>query len=268
MKTKPIPLLLLRSLGVAGACALGVARLAADTLAADTAVFVQTDPKSPVLARLKSGTTITVVGEAPAGWRRVEVDGPFEAYVHNRDITKGLEVREGASIYAAPQKDAAVLTVAAPGDKTEITGLRGDYCQVKLTKKLQGFIAIGDTANMSTDPKPVFVTPPPAAAAPAAAVNAPGHPVPISGNTADMPRMFAGRLVLAKRALLNPNPPYDYQLVDVSGRRFAYVDTKRLRLTDKIESYLDLSITLTGTVRNTVDGKDLVIAAESMQLKQ
>ena len=77
------------------------ASLTADTLKTDTAVFVQTDPKSPVLTRLKAGSTITVVGEAPAGWRRVEVSGPFEAYAQSRDITKGLEVREGGSMVFA-----------------------------------------------------------------------------------------------------------------------------------------------------------------------
>jgi hypothetical protein len=82
-----------------------------------------------------------------------------------------------------------------------------------------------------------------------------------------MPRLFAGKLVLAKRAILNPNPLYDYQLTDTSGRRFAYVETKRLVLNDKIENFLDRDITITGTVRNTVDGKDLVIVAEAMQLK-
>jgi len=82
-----------------------------------------------------------------------------------------------------------------------------------------------------------------------------------------MPRMFAGRFVIAKRAIINPNPLYDYQLMDASGRRFAYIDTKRLLLTDKIEAYIDRNIAVTGTIRNTVDGKDLVIAAESMQLK-
>jgi hypothetical protein len=89
----------------------------------------------------------------------------------------------------------------------------------------------------------------------------------MAANSADLPRLFAGRLVLAKRPILNPNPPYDFQLTDSSGRRFAYVDTKRLLLTDKIEAYLDRSVSVTGTVRNTVDGKDLVISAESLSLK-
>lgn len=240
------------------------ARLAAaDILSADTAVFLQPDPKSHVITRLKSGNTIVYTGDAPAGWRRVEISGTFEAYAHNRDITKGLEVHEGANILAAPRKDAPVLTVAQPGDKTEVIGLAaGDWCQIKFEKKLQGFIATSANANTPAETKPVAVV-----AAPAAPVSTVGRAVPLTGNTGDMPRLLAGRLVLARRAILNPNPPYDYQLTDTTGRRFAYVDTKRLRLTDNIEKYLDLQISITGTVRNTVDGKDLVIAAESLSLK-
>ena len=242
------------------------ARLAADTLPTDTAVFVRTDPTSFVLARLKAGTSVTVVGEAPAGWRRVEISGPFEAFALNRDITKGLDVREGANIYAEPSKDAQILTVAAPGDKTEVIGLHGnDWVQIKVDKKLQGFMAVGETANVSATAKPVVDNLP--APAPTTPVTAVGHPVPVSPNGATLPRLFTGTLVPARRPILNPNPPYDYQLVDSSGRRFAYVDTKRLVLTDKIEAYLNLSVNLTGTVRNTVDGKDLVIAAEALQVK-
>jgi hypothetical protein len=245
------------------------ATLAADVVKTDTAVFVQTDPKSPVLTRLKAGSTVTVVGEAPAGWRRVEVAGPFQAYAHSNDITKGLEVREGGNIYAAPSRTAQVLAVAAQGDKTEVTGLvksSSDWCEVRLEKKLQGFIAVGEAANISADPRPMApVTAPVAPVNPSTVL---GRPAPMSGNTADTPRQFPGTLVLARRPILNPNPPYDYQLTDSSGRRFAYVDTKRLLLTDKMENFLDRQIEITGTVRNTVDGKDLVISAQSMTLKR
>jgi hypothetical protein len=249
------------------------ATLTADVLKTDTAVFVQTDPKSPVLARLKAGATVTVVGEAPAGWRRVEVSGPFEGYSLSRDITKGLDVREGGNVYAAPRKDAQVLAVAGAGDKFEVTGLAGgDWCQVRLDKNLQGFIAVGEAANIAAEPKPAAPTTPvapvPAPAAPTAPNSNLGRPVPITGNTADMPRGVPGTLVLARRPILNPNPPYDYQLIDTTGRRFAYVDTKRLVLTDKIENFLNQEVIVTGTLRNTVDGKDLVVAAESVVLKK
>ena len=246
-----------------------VARLAAaDILSTDTAVFLQPDPKAHVLIRLKSGNTIIYTGDAPAGWRRVEITGTFKGYAHNRDVTKGLEVRVGASILTAPKKDASALTVAQAGDKTEVTGLvdnAPDWCQIKIEKKLQGFIATSANANTPAEVKPAYAVATPAA--PAGPVTSVGHAVPMAGNTADMPRLLAGRLVLARRAILNPNPVYDYQMIDSNGRRFAYVDTKRLLLTEKIESYLDHEITVSGTVRNTVDGKDLVIAAESMSLK-
>lgn len=247
-----------------------VSRLgAADLLPTDTAVFLQPDPKSHVLVRLKVGNTIVYTGDAPAGWRRVEITGTFEGYAHNRDITKGLDVREGGNILTAPKKDAAVITVAQKGDKSEVSGLASnpDYCQIRFEKKLQGFVAVGAAANLAPDalkPLPLASSP----AVPASPTTAVGRAVPVTGNTADMPRLFAGTLVLARRPILNPNPPYDYQLTDSTGRRFAYVDTRRLLLTDKIETYLERAVTITGTVRNTVDGKDLVIAAEAMTLKQ
>jgi len=248
------------------ACLLA-ARLAADTLPADTAVFVQPDAKSPVLARLKGGATVDYTGEAPAGWRRVELSGPFEGFVLSKDITKALDVREGASILVAPEKSAPVLTVAQKGDKAEVTGLagaHGEFCRISLEKKLQGFVATGATANT---PAPGSAAPaaPVATAAPPADPNAPGRPVPVPANFANAPRLFSGTLVLAHRLILNPNPPYDYQLTDSNGRRFAYVDTKRLVSADRIETYLGLAVTITGTVRNTVDGKDLVVDAESIQ---
>ena len=247
--------------------ALAARLAAADLLPADAAVFLQPDPKSPVLVRLKAGNTVIYTGDAPAGWRRVEISGSFEGYAHNRDITKGLEVREGGSILAAPKKDAPALTLAQEGDKTEVVGLAGgDFVQIKFTKKLQGFIAT-TAANVAPTPAPAPALPA-APVTPAAPSTAIGRPVAPAGNTADLPRLFAGTLVLAKRLIINPNPPYDYQLTDRAGRRFAYVDTKRLLLTDKIEAYLEREVSVTGTVRNTVDGKDLVISAESLSLKQ
>ncbi len=250
--------------------ALAVRLVAADILPADAAVFVQPDPKSPVLVRLKAGNTIVYTGDAPAGWRRVEISGTFEGYAHNRDITKDLSVRVGGGILAAPKKDSPALTVAQEGDKTEVVGLAGgDWVQVKFAKKLQGFVATAAAANLAPDPILSAPTPAPAVvSAPVASATNIGRPVPLTGNTADLPRLFAGRLVLARRAIINPNPPYDYQLLDSNGRRFAYIDTKRLLLTDQIQAYVDREVSITGTIRNTVDGKDLVIAAESMLLKK
>ena len=268
MKTKSA-LPALRTIGLSVVLTLlAVTRLSADILAADTAVFMQADAKSHVITRLKSGNTIIYTGDAPAGWRRVEISGTFEAFAHSRDITKGLEVKEGANIYTAPEKSAAILTVAQKEDVSEVTGLKGDYCQIKLTKKIQGFIATGANANTpgaTAAPALQAVSGP---AAPAEKPGAPGRPVTIAGNTANLPRPFSGTFVSARRPLINPNPLYDYQLTDIEGRRFAYVDTKRLVLTEKIESYLGTVVTINGTIRNTVDGKDLVVDAQSIYRKK
>jgi len=268
MKTKSA-LPVLRSLGLTVALTLLAAtRLSADILAADTAVFMQADAKSHVIVRLKSGNTIIYTGDAPAGWRRVEISGTFEAFAHSRDITKGLEVHEGANILTAPEKNAAVLTVAQKGDVTEVVGLKGEFCQIRVTKKLQGFIATGATANTpGTTAAPALqaISGP---VAPAENPNAPGHPVRITGDTSNLPRSFTGTFGGARRAIINPNPLYDYQLTDIEGRRFAYVDTKRLVLTEKIESYLGTVVTITGTIRNTVDGKELVVDAQSISRKK
>jgi len=247
--------------------ALLATRLAADILSADTAVFMQADAKSHVIVRLKSGNTIVYTGDAPAGWRRVEISGTFEAFAHNRDITKALEVKEGCSIYTAAEKNAAVLTVAQKGDITEVVGLKGEFCQIKVTKKLQGFIATGANANSPGISAPALqaVSGP---VAPPEGPAAPGRPVAITGNTANLPRLFSGTFVSARRALINPNPLYDYQLTDIGGRRFAYVDTKRLVLTEKIEAYLGTVVTINGTIRNTVDGKELVVDAQSITRKK
>ncbi len=258
---------LLRRLGVAAVFALLSTRLFADILAADTAVFMQADPKSHVIVRLKSGNTIVYTGDAPAGWRRVEISGTFEAFAHSRDITKGLDVHEGANILTAPEKNAAVLTVAQKDDVTEVTGIKGDYCQIKLTKKLQGFIATGSTANSPGANAPTLQT----VSGPVVPTEKPGTPgraVTIAGNTANLPRLFSGTFVSARRPILNPNPLYDYQLTDIEGRRFAYVDTKRLVLTEKIESYTGTVVVISGTIRNSVDGKDLVVDAQSISRKK
>ncbi|HVU18191.1 MAG TPA: SH3 domain-containing protein [Candidatus Didemnitutus sp.] len=249
------------------AAILGAGRLAAEPLAADTAVFVQADAKSPVLVRLKRGEEVTYVGEAPAGWRRVEISGSFTGYALGKDLSKGLNVREGSNLYVAPSKTSDVLTVVEKGDKTSLVGLAGakyEFGQIQIDKKLQGFVAVGAMANTPAVASTDLVTSAPAPAQPSGPT-ALGHPVPIVGNAGDLARSFSGTLVLSRRPIFNPNPPYDYQLSDSTGRRFAYVDTKRLVSTDKLESFVGLVVTLNGTIRNTVDGKDLVVEAQSIQ---
>lgn len=248
---------LLSSLFVSGGLSLGLANAFGDV-----AVFSSPDARSAVIARVKSVDALKAgATTAPSGWRSVEVSGPFEVYVASRDITKSLEVREGAHYFAAPRKDAALFGTAAKGDKTDVTGIHGDYCQVKLGKAVTGFIATGENANLPAQ-SPV-VAAPAVTAAPATAATT-GRPVNAAG-TADLPRTFQGRLVSAARPLLLPNPIYDYQLVDAEGHRIAYLDLKRANLTSRVEDLAGSMVSVEGLLRNSVDGKDLVIAAESVR---
>ncbi len=238
-----------------------------EKLAAAAAVFTAPDAKSAVIARLKAGAAITPSsGGSIPGWRRIELDGPFVGFAHNRDITKALTVREGGSIHVAPRADSPVLTVAGKDDQTDVTGLApgGEWCQIKLQKPLAGYIATGEVANTPAGTAaPVIFSAPASAAGSGSTV---GRPAAVTGGTADLPRIFQGRLVTAA-TLLNRNPVYDYQLVDDNNHRIAYVDLKRVVLNDRIENVLNRIVTLNGTLRNTVDGKELVVVAESLQVK-
>src|SRR5580704_710901 len=140
MKTK----IILLAVGLASGASLDAA-----TLSNATAVQTQPDPSAPVLTVLKAGaeepTPTDKGGPVPPGWNAVEVRGPFEGYVKNRDLTKQLDVLPGSTIYMAPKDGAAVLTVFEKSDKAEITGLRGGWTQVRLEKPLVGYIRMGNS---------------------------------------------------------------------------------------------------------------------------
>ena len=81
-----------------------------------------------------------------------------------------------------------------------------------------------------------------------------------------LPRQLVGRFVSTRRPF-TPRRPYDWALNDNANKRIAYVDISKLLQTDQIEKYTDHDVVVYGTVRSTVDGKDLVIQIESLQLK-
>jgi hypothetical protein len=258
-----------------------VSPLTAAPLTETKAVHTRPDPASPAITYLKAGTEPTplasATGDTPAGWLAIELPGPFEGYVENKDLTKGLDVKPGAAIRLEPKTDAGILVTAQKDDKTTITGLRGKWTQVSLEKKLTGYINVGAAPGYM----PPIATTPAAAPAPAPMSPAPvaptaygtatgGQPAPMvdlgDGGSATLPRQFAGRFVSTRRPL-TPRRPYDYALNDEAGRRYAYLDMSKLLMTDQIEKYVNHSIVVFGTVKTTVGGKDLVIEVESLQLR-
>lgn len=261
------------------ALAVPAGRLIAAPVAETTAVHTQPDAASPAITYLKAGTDPAPVADAvattPAGWLAIELPGPFEGYVENKDLTKSLEVRPGAPIRLAPKPEAGILVAAEKGDKTTITGLRGRWTQVSLEKKLTGYIHVGGSKGyvppIASAPAgaPPAMAPAPTAATAYGTAEA-GRPAPMvdlgDGGGAALPRQFAGRFVSTRRPL-TPRRPYDYALNDDAGKRYAYVDVSKLLMTDQIEKYLNHSVVVFGTAKTTVSGKEFVIEVESLQLR-
>ncbi len=273
MKTKPC-LAALRVLTVLAAVA--ATRLSGAPLAGPAAVHTKPDANSPAITVLKAGTeptaSLSAPADLPAGWIAVELAGPFEGYVENKDLTKALDVKPGTPIRLAPKADGAVLTIAEKGDKTTISGLKGKWTQLSLEKKLTGFVRVGSDPAL-----PAMATTPAAAptgntpAAPAAVTStAPGQAAPTSdagdGGGSVLPRQFAGHFVATRRAFA-PRRPYDYALNDDAGKRYAYVDTSKLLLTEQIEKYVGKKVVVFGAAKPVPDTKEIVIMVETLRLQ-
>jgi len=255
---------------VTAACAAGCAALNAATLSVPTAVQSRPDPASAVIAVLKAGSeqpaATDKAGPAPAGWAAVEVAGPFEGYVKNKDLSKQLDVIPGASIFVAPKDGAGLIAVFEKGDKAEITGLHGSWTQIRLEKTLVGYIQT--TAQAPAAPVPATPTSQAAPSSPSAAAagsSASASAAP-QGESTGVSKLFEGTLATT-RSLLAPRRPFDWQLSDSDGNRIAYVDLTKLLMTDQIENYAGHQVVLLGSLKPVAGGSDLVIEADGLRLK-
>jgi hypothetical protein len=242
-------------------------------LASATAVHTRPDTSAPTITFLKAGVEPGPISmqPAPLGWLAIELSGPFEAYVENKDLLKSLDVKPGAAIRLAPKADAGILTAAEPTDKSTITGLHGKWTQISLERKIVGYVNIGAAGTLSSaDPAssaPTALAPAPISPT-AYGVGTQGQPAPVVslGDHGSLPRQFAGRFVSTRRPLM-PRRPYDYALNDDAGKRYAYLDLSRLLLAEEIEKYLDHSVVVFGAAKSTADGKEIVIEVETLQLR-
>jgi hypothetical protein len=253
--------------------------LGAAPLTETTAVHTRPDAAAPIVSYLKAGSEPTAATVAtaptPAGWMAVELPGPFEGYVQNKDLAKSLDVKPGATIYLAPKLEAGVLLVAEKGEKTTLTGIHGKWTQLSVDKKLTGYILVPVALGGAPITAPVASSAPaPLSPAPVAPVaygsTTAGHAAPVVGlsdpTAASLPRQFAGKFVSTRRPL-TPRRPYDWALNDDAGKRYAYVDVSKLLLTEQIEKYADHAVVVYGAARNAPGGKDIVIEVESLQLR-
>lgn len=261
--------------------ATSVAAVAAP-LPGTTAVHVQPDESSLTITYLKAGSEATPARDAfastPAGWMAIELPGPFEGYVKNGDITKALDVRLGAPVYLNPKNGASEMTKIEPTDKSEITGLHGKFTQIRLQKKLTGYIHVGNAVGyvppIATAPATAMQAPALVDAAPvtpvAYGVTTAGRPAPMlnlgDGGSSTLPRLFQGRFV-STRSAFKPRRPYDWALNDEGGARYAYLDVSKLLLTEQIDKYIGHTVVVYGAGKSVPGRQDIVIEVESLQLK-
>jgi hypothetical protein len=236
------------------------APLAAAPLMETTAIHAQPDAATPAIGYLKAGTEPTAVANttAPQGWMAIELPGPHEAYASNNDFSKSLDIHPGAAIRLMPKADAPILTTMQEGDKTEITGLRSGWTQIKLSKTVIGYINVGGSSSA------------PRAAPPAPLAMATGLPAPLlsSGPASALAHTYQGMLVETKRVMLiGPRRDYDYQLNNIDDKRIAFLDVSKVLVTEKMEQYVDRLVTVSGVLKQTPDGKSLVIEVESLETK-
>jgi hypothetical protein len=241
--------------------------LAAAPLTETTAIHSRPDAAAPAIGYLKAGTDPSSAPEtqAPAGWLAVELPGPHEAYVRNNDFNKALNIHPGAEIHLLPKADSAVLATMQEGDKTEITGLRSGWTQIKLFKNVVGYIRLGGAAAAPVASAAPVTAAPAAVPAPAPAA-APSDlaAAPASG----LSRTVQGVLVETRRKfLVGPRQPYDYQLEDADGKRIAFLETSKVQPTTKLELYVNQFVTVSGSIRQTEDWKNLVVFVESIESK-
>ncbi|CAM3129098.1 hypothetical protein [Rariglobus hedericola] len=256
------------------ALVLGVAALHAAPLAETTPVYAKPDASTPAIASLKAGTEPSVSNaiSAPSGWTAVTLSGPHDVYAANKDVTKALEVRAGAPYLLEAKTDAPVLALADKDDVSEITDYRGKWTKFRLTKTVTGYIK---TPSAKTVAAPVAVTTTSVAAAQIKDTAAPSQP-PVTaigraapagdGASSSLPRLFQGQLA-STYSPLRPRRPYDFQLNDDAGARYAYIDVSKLLATVQINKYIDRTIVVYGTAKAVPGTKDMVVVAESIQLR-
>ena len=272
----------LRFLALFGALAAG---LQAAPLTEATPVYAKADASATVITTFKAGTEPVVTVDSsnvPAGWTAVILAGPHEVYAANKDVTKALDVRPGSPYLTEAKAGAPVLALAEKGDQTEIIDYRGKWTKFRLSKSVTGFIkapakpaAVAPTKSVSTSPASSGISATVATAplkdapapAPAQAVVNIGRAAPVGdGGSSALPRLFQGKFASTYHPL-RPRRPYDFQLTDDAGARYAYVDVSKLLATEQINKYVDRTVVVYGTARAVPGSQEMVVVAESLQLR-
>ena len=272
--------------------------LRAAPLASDALVYSSPVTTASVTGTLAAGTvpppvTSPLVVALPSGWQAVERADTQDCWVRDNDLDKELNVKPGTLLRAAPNADTTAVTgTMGAGDLSDLRDIQGRWVKVHYTKRTIGYIqspaADAAAAVVATATVTVTATATAPSISPqtlAALIHPQPQPQPSqshittattvvtttatttvrAGTTPSVPRSFEGTLAIVRHVF--SRSPYDYQLNDAAGERFAYLDLAKLNESARYESYVGQTVIIYGTMFPVPGTKDIVIKVETIQLK-
>jgi len=255
------------------ALALGAATaLHASPITEATLVFNAPDDAANAIALLPAGTEPVFASgtQAPAGWTAVSIAGPHEVYSANKNVTKALDARVGSPYLTDAKEDAPVLTLATKDDVAEIIDYRGKFTKFRLTKAITGYIKTPVAGTSASALIPAVTSSTPVASVATSStqqVGGVGRAAPVGdGASNSLPRLYQGKFA-STQSPMRPRRPYDYQLTDDAGARYAFVDVSKLLATEQITKFTGRTVVVYGTAKAVPGTREMVVIAESLQLR-
>lgn len=248
--------------------------LQADTVETPTPLRITPADDAPVAITIKTGSELVPADEAkvpadllplPENWMAVEHYDSYQGYVSNEDVLKDFSVDLGVGVLLEPSMDAPLLTIVEDGDDTTVIEVIGEWSKVAVRKPLLGYVNLANTTVAATE----AVVVEDAVIEDAVVDDVPPLPPPPMVNpaaNADLaPILLNGRLERTRR-FFGQGPEQDYQLIDKNGRVMAYLEVANLLTTEKVESYLGLTVNVFGVPRKPPGTKALILRVESLRM--
>lgn len=261
---------------------LGLLGATAIAQATGQSVHLRPDSSSPVVGELEADAWV-VPAEASsltdeqvrAGWQAVSFLDDFRGFVRRSDLTKDLEVRPGAKVYLKEKADRdQILATAESDDLFEIERLSGEWVEVTFRKPITGYTRKPGQETASSERRAernepedepedsgIEDVPAPRDEEVEGPVVSRRDGMPTDGEL----RLFEGRL-MPVRSFLGRKQPFDYQMVDNSGNRIAYLDLKKLLITTPLDRFYDRSFQFYGRAEPIEGRREFVIRVEHMRL--
>jgi hypothetical protein len=288
--TMPLALLFFLAAGFA---------LRAAPLAGDAIIYSSPETTARITGTLAAGTepppvTSPLAVALPEGWQAVERADSLECWVRDNDLNKELNIKPGALLHAAPSAESPVIGTMAAGDLSELTDIQGRWAQMHYTKRTLGYIQTGtaggataatvtvartsvpaqetSTPAPSSEPKPAQpqsqpqLQPQPQPQTTATTTTIVTTTAVRDGTPTPMPRSFEGTFAITRR-VFGMRRPYDYQLNDSTGERFAYLDLSAVTTNQRPEIYQGRTVIIYGAMQPVPGSKDIVIRVETLQVK-